>query len=942
MRNTAAILSLLVIGAGSSCYAFQQPSTRQHHAQQFNSKRQINHAINNRNEKPLTKLSMSVMDDVTEKLGNYVDFSSLTTMSIPPALLADMDKLFTTGLTLEQKLAHLASMYVSLPTSMQIAFAAVPILTTAYGVFYNLSHPEDGYRRGYEPYRRGLYDPLVAKAYYSRHPFLVAKRALELLRFSNGFIFSILYDKYILRDEEKYRKIRAQQLLELVQKAGPTAIKVGQALSVRPDLVPAEYAEALSTLQDRVPPFPSNEAKDLLRSELSASMMKLTNLSLEKPVASASIGQVYRGMASLSDGSVREVAVKVQRPDVLAEIALDLHIVREFAPTYQKITRSATDFQSLANEWGRGFIAELAYSEEAKNTKKFNKEMKERGLTAVTAPVVVDELSTDRILVTEWVSGTRLDRSTAGDVPRLCSVALNAYLLMLLETGTLHCDPHPGNLMRTDEGQLCILDWGMTLETDPNLQYSLLEFVAHLTSEDYDRVPEDLVQLGFLKAERLDTVRASGFLEPLTYVLQQAGQGGGGKKVRERIFAEYRERYPGLDDDELRYAMRDDMQKQIEEARKKESAVSGITMEVEELQKRNRDAFSIPEWFLYTSRAFLTLEGICLQADEDYSIIKSCFPYVARRLLNDGSPRSQTALKDLIYGAGDSIDVERLTDLAGGFSTYTTTQKVINSETANNINAAHDNKSNANAEMRRTSSKTRLADTEAAITLAKDGAEILLNPKGNFVQNLLVDETAAATSAQIKDALKDVLLDNPYRIKASLPLNLGSFLPVPLEKELAPFFEKSDGEIKAQALLNKVTAAAAPSLPTLPSLPNLNGAANTNGENDNTTNSASTNSGESSIDPEQLAVISRELRENLPKYAPLLGQLGSKFVATVLERTSEDIDRVLLTTEHNSEESPADTLVRTAARGLKSGAESGAQVLKSQRLAEEAEAAGSK
>lgn len=165
--------------------------------------------------------------------------------------------------------------------------------------------------------------------------------------------------------------------------------------------------------------------------------MKLSDLSLEKPVASASIGQVYRGTASLSDGSVRDVAVKVQRPAVLAEIALDLHIVREFAPTYQKLTRSATDFQSLANEWGRGFIAELAYSEEAKNTKKFNLEMKKRELTAVSAPIVVDELSTDRILVTEWVSGTRLDRSTAGDVPRLCSVALNAYLLMLLETGTV-------------------------------------------------------------------------------------------------------------------------------------------------------------------------------------------------------------------------------------------------------------------------------------------------------------------------------------------------------------------------------------------------------------------------------------------------------------------------------------------------------------------------
>ena len=187
----------------------------------------------------------------------------------------------------------------------------------------------------------------------------------------------------------------------------------------------------------------------------------------------------------------------------------------------------------------------------------------------------------------------------------------------------------------------------------------MLEFVAHLTSEDYDRVPDDLVKLGFLKAERLETVRASGFLEPLTYILKQAGQGGGGTKVRERIFAEYRERYPGLDDDELRYAMRDDMQKQIEEARKKESAVTGITMEVEELQKKNQDAFSIPEWFLYTSRAFLTLEGICLQADEDYSIIKSCFPYIARRLLNDDSPRAQLALKELIYGASGSLDINR-------------------------------------------------------------------------------------------------------------------------------------------------------------------------------------------------------------------------------------------------------------------------------------------
>ena len=225
--------------------------------------------------------------------------------------------------------------------------------------------------------------------------------------------------------------------MELIQKIGPTAIKVGQALSVRPDLIPPEYSNALSSLQDRVPPFPASEAKQMIQEQLGSTSSKFIDINLDQPVASASIGQVYKATAKLSNGKEQEVAVKIQRPDVMAEIALDLHIVREFAPTYQKITRSSTDLQSLANEWGRGFIGELTYIEEAKATKTFNEEMVKRNLVAITAPNVVDELSTDRVLTTEWVTGTRLDESTAGDVPRLCGLALNAYLVMLLEIGTL-------------------------------------------------------------------------------------------------------------------------------------------------------------------------------------------------------------------------------------------------------------------------------------------------------------------------------------------------------------------------------------------------------------------------------------------------------------------------------------------------------------------------
>ena len=91
----------------------------------------------------------------------------------------------------------------------------------------------------------------------------------------------------------------------------------------------------------------------------------------------------------------------------------------------------------------------------------------------------------------------RLDSAGSPDVPRLAGVAINAYLTMLLDTGVLHCDPHPGNLLRTSDGKLCILDWGMTLGVPSDLQYALLEFIAHLNTEDYEAIPQDFINLGF-------------------------------------------------------------------------------------------------------------------------------------------------------------------------------------------------------------------------------------------------------------------------------------------------------------------------------------------------------------------------------------------------------------------------------------------------------------
>lgn len=167
-------------------------------------------------------------------------------------------------------------------------------------------------------------------------------------------------------------------------------------------------------------------------------------------IASASIGQVYRGTLKPGNyqcdtelgrgGPVRSVAVKVQRPGVLSEICMDLYLLRLLAPIQvyvsnfiNKLPTEPEDVEialALVDEWGRGFVNEVDYFAEAKNTMDFAAAMRRRGLGAVVSPRVVQELSTANVLVTEWMEGTRLDNSASPDIPRLCGVAIKSVLTL--------------------------------------------------------------------------------------------------------------------------------------------------------------------------------------------------------------------------------------------------------------------------------------------------------------------------------------------------------------------------------------------------------------------------------------------------------------------------------------------------------------------------------
>jgi predicted unusual protein kinase regulating ubiquinone biosynthesis (AarF/ABC1/UbiB family) len=394
------------------------------------------------------------------------------------------------------------------------------------------------------------------------------------------------------------------------------------------------YVRGLASLQDKVAPFDSAIAKQILEEEWGQSLNSVLSKISDEPVAAASLGQVFK--ATMKDG--REIAVKVQRPNIMNQIALDMHLLREFAPIAKRTFNLNTDTVGTVDAWGAGFIDELDYIQEAENGKYFMKRIQDTSLKDVVfAPVVVDELTTPKVLVTEWIDGERLDKSSNEDVTILCSICMNTYLTMLLELGVLHCDPHPGNLLRTPEGKLCILDWGMVTRLPPELQLTLIEHMAHLTSADYAEVPRDLLLLGFIPEDKADDIKDSGVVEVLSDIYGAWSSGGGVAAIN----------------------------------------VNQVINQLQELQAKKGNLFQIPPYFAYIAKSFSVLEGIGLSNDPKYSIINECLPYISNRLLTDRDGMGP-ALSTFVFGPDKAnvntriVDYKRVEQLVTGFGNFTT------------------------------------------------------------------------------------------------------------------------------------------------------------------------------------------------------------------------------------------------------------------------------
>jgi predicted unusual protein kinase regulating ubiquinone biosynthesis (AarF/ABC1/UbiB family) len=289
----------------------------------------------------------------------------------------------------------------------------------------------------------------------------------------------------------------AEELAAALEAMGPTFVKLGQLLSTRADILPPPYLEALGRLQDHVEPVPFQDVERVVATELGVRMSRAFSEFSARPIAAASLGQVHR--ASLRDGRV--VAVKVQRPDIREQIVEDMDVIDELAVFVDGHTEVGRryKFSAMVEEFRRSLMAELDYRAEAANLLTLHENLSHYERIVIPCPVA--DYTTARVLTMEWVPGRNLARlgplaRLELDGQELARDLFLAYLDQFLIDGFFHADPHPGNVLLTDDGHIALVDVGMVGRIDPSTQDALIKLLLAVSSGRGSDAAEVMIGLG--------------------------------------------------------------------------------------------------------------------------------------------------------------------------------------------------------------------------------------------------------------------------------------------------------------------------------------------------------------------------------------------------------------------------------------------------------------
>ena len=283
------------------------------------------------------------------------------------------------------------------------------------------------------------YNPVALKTFFSKRPQAVITRVFQVATTGSGFFAKVILDKLLGRLEKnpELEIERAAELRDIITSLGPFFIKIGQALSIRPDVLSPRSMVELQKLCDKVPSYDSEIAFAIIEKELGKPIDEIFSKITPEPVAAASLGQVYK--ATLRETN-ETVAVKVQRPAVLETVSLDLHLARELGLIARNIPSltDRLDAVSLLDEFAYRFYQELDYNLECENGIRIQKEM--AVLPMVVIPNNYPKYTSRRVHVAEWIDGEKLSQSKADDVGALVNLGVITYLTQLLESGFFHAE----------------------------------------------------------------------------------------------------------------------------------------------------------------------------------------------------------------------------------------------------------------------------------------------------------------------------------------------------------------------------------------------------------------------------------------------------------------------------------------------------------------------
>jgi len=284
----------------------------------------------------------------------------------------------------------------------------------------------------------------------------------------------------------------------VLEQLGPTFIKFGQLLSTRPDIVPLSILKELESLQDNVAPVGFSQIQKQVEQALGKPIEAIFRHFSPEPLAAASIGQVHR--AVLLDGT--EVVVKVRRPHVEQVIATDLEIMYRLAHAFaDRFADQVIDIVELVDQFAKMIRRELDYTREARNIERFHHNFSDD--PNVVIPKVYWQYTTDKVLTMNYIRGIKLRdlaiiQEQNIDTAQLARIAVNAFVKQVFEYGFFHGDPHPGNLLVTDDGRLVFLDFGIVGRIDSETMNLLGQLLVAVMRRDVEGIMQTFAALGAL------------------------------------------------------------------------------------------------------------------------------------------------------------------------------------------------------------------------------------------------------------------------------------------------------------------------------------------------------------------------------------------------------------------------------------------------------------